>query len=57
MNDLLVYFLILFKGNNFEIYKVFKNGYKVDKYKVDEEINKLKESGIKIIIIFDINYL
>ncbi|SBO45169.1 hypothetical protein MBOVJF4428_00187 [Mycoplasmopsis agalactiae] len=46
MNDLLVYFSILFKGNNFEIYKALKNGYKVDKYKVDEEINKLKESGI-----------
>ncbi|WP_331696557.1 DNA-processing protein DprA [Mycoplasmopsis agalactiae] len=56
MNDLLVYFSILFKGNNFEIYKALKNGYKVDKYKVDEEINKLKESGIKTITIFDTNY-
>ncbi|MCE6091097.1 DNA-processing protein DprA [Mycoplasmopsis agalactiae] len=56
MNDLLVYFSILFKGNNFEIYKALKNGYKVDKYKVDEEINKLKESGIETITIFDTNY-
>ncbi len=25
MNDLLIYFSILFKGNNFEIYKALKN--------------------------------
>nr|WP_307925065.1 hypothetical protein [Mycoplasmopsis bovis] len=42
MNDLLIYFSILFnRFNNFEIYKALKNGHKVDKYKVDETINEL----------------
>lgn len=56
MNDLLIYFSILFKRNNFEIYKALKNGHKVDKYKVDETINELNEKGIKAITIFDSNY-
>ncbi|WP_406617229.1 DNA-processing protein DprA [Mycoplasmopsis adleri] len=56
MNDILLYFSYIHKGNNYLIYKSIKNNEPVDNEKIEEIKALLKEKDIKTLTVFDKEY-
>lgn len=56
MNDLIIYFSYLFKGNNFEIYKALKNKIKVTEEEINDVKKMLEKNNIKTLTVFDDDY-
>ncbi|VEU75097.1 DNA processing protein Smf [Mycoplasmopsis maculosa] len=56
MNDILLFFSHLYKGNNYNIYKAIKDSEKVDIEKVENIKKELNENGIRYLTIYDEKY-
>lgn len=56
MNDLIVYFSYINKGNNYEVYKALKLGKKANEAEINEVKEKLEKEGVKTLTVFDENY-
>ncbi|WP_029608923.1 DNA-processing protein DprA [Mycoplasma simbae] len=56
MNELLVYFSFINKGNNYEIFKNLAKKKKVSESNIKQVINMLKRLGVKFVTVFDEEY-